>query len=455
MSTIAAISTPLSAAGLGVVRISGEEAVSIGEKMFRPFKGERKLSLLDGYSCAYGRVFDDDGDIDDAVATVFIAPKSYTGENTVEFSCHGSPALLKMVLRAALSAGANLAGPGEFTKRAFLNGKMSLTQAEAVMDLISAKSAGAGKAALAMRDGALYKKIRKLTESLTNLESHFAAWSDYPEEDVPELSDEHIESVLNESQKVLKRLIDTYDAGKIIREGAVTVIAGKPNVGKSTLMNLLSGRERSIVTEVAGTTRDIVEEAVLVGDIPIRLLDTAGIHKTEDRVEKIGVDMASTEIDRCDVVIAVFDSSAPLDSDDMELIVKLKGKPAVVAVINKSDLETKADIGLIKNNFEHSVAISAANGSGEEEFRAILAQVLKTADLDPAEPIMANERQLDCVCRAKRAIDEAVSTERMGMTLDAVGICIEAALDCLYELTGEKASDAVIEQVFSRFCVGK
>lgn len=454
MSTIAAISTPLSASGLGVVRISGEDAVAVGEKIFRPFKGGRELKTLGGYSCAYGRVFDAEGDIDEAVATVFIAPRSYTGENTVEFSCHGSPALLKRVLRAALAAGAALAGPGEFTKRAFLNGKLTLTQAEAVMDLISAKSAGAGKAALTMRDGALYKKIKKITEELTALESHFAAWSDYPEEDVPELSNEHMESVLKEAQAVLKRLIDTYDAGKVIREGAVTVIAGKPNVGKSTLMNLLSGRDRSIVTEVAGTTRDVVEESVLVGDIPIRLLDTAGIHETEDRVEKIGVDMANTEIDRCDVVIAVFDSSAPLDSDDMNLIEKLRGKPAV-AVINKSDLETRADIDVIKNGFERAVVISAASGNGEEEFKKALSEVLKTADLDPAEPVMANERQLDCVCRAKRAVDEAISAVEFGMTLDAVGICVETALDCLYELTGEKASDAVIEQVFSRFCVGK
>lgn len=454
MSTIAAISTPLSASGLGVVRISGEDAVAVGEKIFRPFKGGRELKTLGGYSCAYGRVFDAEGDIDEAVATVFIAPRSYTGENTVEFSCHGSPALLKRVLRAALAAGAALAGPGEFTKRAFLNGKLTLTQAEAVMDLISAKSAGAGKAALAMRDGALYKKIKKITEELTALESHFAAWSDYPEEDVPELSNEHMESVLKETQAVLKRLIDTYDAGKVIREGAVTVIAGKPNVGKSTLMNLLSGRDRSIVTEIAGTTRDVVEESVLVGDIPIRLLDTAGIHETEDRVEKIGVDMANTEIDRCDVVIAVFDSSAPLDSDDMNLIEKLRGKPAV-AVINKSDLETRADIDVIRNGFERAVVISAASGNGEEEFRKALSEVLKTADLDPAEPVMANERQLDCVCRAKRAVDEAISAIEFGMTLDAVGICVETALDCLYELTGEKASDAVIEQVFSRFCVGK
>ena len=454
MSTVAAISTPLSASGLGVVRISGEDAVKIGEKCFRPFKGGHNLSTLKGYSCAYGRVFDAEGDIDEAVATVFLVPKSYTGENTVEFSCHGSPALLRRVLRAALSAGASPAGPGEFTKRAFLNGKLTLTQAEAVMDIISAGSQGAGRAALALRDGALYKKIHKITDDLTALESHLAAWSDYPEEDVPELSDEAVSTVLKEADAGLKRLISTYDAGRIIREGAVTVIAGKPNVGKSTLMNLLSGRDRSIVTSVAGTTRDVVEESVLVGDIPIRLLDTAGIHETDDVVERIGVDMAQSALDRCDAVIAVFDSSAPLDDDDRSLIEKLKNRP-VIAVINKSDLEKKADADYIRSHFEYCVTISAAKGDGEDEFREALGKLLKTADLDPAEPVMANERQLDCARRGEKALSEGLEALECKMTLDAVGICIEAALDALYELTGEKASEAVIEQVFSRFCVGK
>lgn len=454
MSTIAAISTPLSSSGLGVVRISGEDAVAVGERMFRPFRKDTKLRELDGYSCCYGRVFDAEGDIDDAVATVFIAPRSYTGENTCEFSCHGSPALLKRVLRAALDSGASMAGPGEFTKRAFLNGKLTLTQAEAVMDIISAKSMASGKAALAMRDGALYKKIRKITDDLTVLESHFAAWSDYPEEDVPELSDEHMKEVLSQNDDTLCRLISMYDAGRIIREGAAAVICGKPNVGKSTLMNLLSGRDRSIVTEVAGTTRDVVEENVLVGDIPIRLLDTAGLHDTNDLVEKIGVDMANTEIDRCDVVIAVFDSSIPLDGDDISLMEKLSGKP-VIAVINKSDLETRADVSVIEKYFENVVTVSAKSGDGEERFRDILSRLLRTADFDPSEGVMANERQLDCVRRAERAIGEAIQTIDDGMTLDAVSICIETALDALYELTGEKASDAVIDEVFSRFCVGK
>lgn len=454
MSTVAAISTPLSASGLGVIRISGEDAVNIGEKCFRPFKGGKALSTLSGYSCAYGRIFDAEGDIDEAVATVFIAPKSYTGENTVEFSCHGSPALLKRVLRATFAAGASPAGPGEFTKRAFLNGKLTLTQAEAVMDIISAGSQGAGRAALALRDGALYKKIRKTAEELMLVQSHIAAWLDYPEEDVPELSDEAVGTVLKNADAVLKRLIETYDAGRIIREGAVIVIAGKPNVGKSTLMNLIAGRDRSIVTSVAGTTRDVVEESVLIGDIPIRLLDTAGIRETDDIVEKIGVDMAQSALDRCDAVIAVFDSSCKLDDDDKRLIEKLKDRPTV-AVINKSDLEPLADIDFIKSSFKYCVTISAANGDGEDEFRESLGKLLKTAELDPSEPVMANERQLDCARRGEKAIAEGLEALCAGMTLDAVGICIETALDALYELTGEKASDAVIEQVFSRFCVGK
>ena len=219
-------------------------------------------------------------------------------------------------------------------------------------------------------------------------------------------------------------------------------------------MNLISGRDRSIVTEIAGTTRDVVEESVLVGDIPIRLLDTAGLRDTEDTVERIGVDMANTEIERCDVVIAVFDSSRPFDSTDFELIEKLKGRTAI-AVINKSDLEIQADVEAVHAGFENVVTISARKGDGEEEFRRALGKVLKTADLDPAEPVMANERQLDCVRRAKKAIDEALDAVAFGMTLDAVGICIETSLDALYELTGEKASDAVIEKVFERFCVGK
>lgn len=454
MSTIAAVSTPLAASGLGVVRVSGEEALRVGEAMFRPAEKGRSLSGMRGYACAFGRVFDAEGEIDEAVATVFRAPKSYTGEDTVEFSCHGSPAVLKRVLRAALAAGASPAGPGEFTKRAFLNGKLSLDEAEAVAAMVSARSAEAGKAALAMMDGSLYREIASVRDGLLALQGHFAAWADYPEEDVPALSAENIRAVLGGSDIALQKLIAGYDTGRMVREGAAVVIAGKPNVGKSTIMNLLSGHSRSIVTEVAGTTRDVVEESVLIGAIPVRLLDTAGLRETADPVERIGVDLANSEIARCDLLIAVFDSSRALDAEDLRLLDELRLRPSL-AVVNKSDLEQKADAAQIEAKAARCVTISAESGAGMERFRAVLEDVLGACDFDPAAPAMANERQLDCVRRAAAAIADAEAALGSGMTLDAVSVCVEAALDCLFELTGERASDAVIDEVFSKFCVGK
>ncbi len=453
MNAVAAISTPLAASGLGVVRISGADSLSVGGAMFRAYHGVG-IAEMEGYRCAYGRVFDGEGDIDDAVATVFRAPHSYTGEDTVEFSCHGGPAVLKRVLRASLAAGASPAGPGEFTRRAFMNGKMTLTQAEAVMDIISARSAEAGKAALAMRDGALYKKISSVSGELTALQSHFAAWADFPEEDVPELSSDNMLTVLKNSEAVLTSLIKGYDSGRMVRDGASAVIAGKPNVGKSTLMNLLTGCERSIVTDIAGTTRDIVEESVLIGGIPIRLSDTAGLRSTDDPVERIGVDMADGAISRCDVVLAVFDTSAGLDENDRALVDRISGRPSI-AVLNKTDLPPADDMDYIVTRIPECVRISAADGSGLDDLKAALERVLRVTDYDPAAPMMANERQLDCARRGLTAVEDAVSALVSGMTLDAVSVCVESALDALYELTGERASDAVIDGVFSRFCVGK
>lgn len=454
MSTIAAVSTPLAASGLGVVRVSGAEALRIGDAMFHPAEKGRSLAGMRGYACAFGRVSDAEGGIDEAVATVFRAPKSYTGEDTVEFSCHGSPAVLKRVLRAALAAGAAPAAPGEFTKRAFLNGKLSLDEAEAVAAMISARSAEAGKAALAMMDGSLYREIAGVRDGLLALQGHFAAWADYPEEDVPALSAENIRAVLGGSGIVLKKLIAGYDTGRMVREGAAVVIAGKPNVGKSTIMNLLSGHSRSIVTEVAGTTRDVVEESVLIGCVPVRLLDTAGLRETADPVERIGVDLANTEIARCDLLIAVFDASRALDAEDLRLLDELRARPSL-AVINKSDLEQKADAAQIEEKAARCVTVSAESGAGMEAFRAVLEEALGACDFDPAAPAMANERQLDCVRRAEAAIADAEAALESGMTLDAVSVCVETALDCLFELTGERASDAVIDEVFSTFCVGK
>lgn len=454
METVAAISTPLAASGLGIIRISGDNAIDIGEKMFKPASNDVRLSNMAGYTCALGMVADLERDIDEAIVTVFRAPKSYTGEDTVEFSCHGSPTALKRVLRLAYASGAVPAPPGEFTKRAFLNGKMSLTEAEAVMDIISARNLEAGKAAIAVKEGALHKKICNVIDELTALQSHFAAWADFPEEDVPILNADDAEAVLKKQSTVLKSLIDNYDNGKIIKNGIGAVIVGKPNVGKSTLMNLLSGCERSIVTDVAGTTRDIVEESVTIGSIPIRLSDTAGLHNTMDPVEKIGVGIAKSALERSDVVIAVFDSSLPLDEDDKELIESLTHKPTI-AVLNKSDLPPIADIDFISSRIDECIRISALEGEGIETLRSSLEKVLRIADYDPATPLMASERQLCCAKKALSALDEALNALALGITYDAVSICIESSLEALCELTGQNASEAVVDEVFSRFCVGK
>ena len=290
--TIAAISTPPAPAGLGVIRLSGDEAVAVASRVFRPGRAGRDLAGLKGYTAAYGHVFDEEGDIDDCVALVFRAPHSYTGEDVVELSCHGGLYLLRRVLRAVLAAGARPAGAGEFTRRAFLNGKLDLTRAEAVMELIAADGRLSARTALAAREGNLYRRMETVKNELVGLSAHFSAYVDYPDEDIPALDEAALDGVLARAEESLSSLLATYDAGRVLREGVDTVIVGSPNVGKSTLMNWLAGCERSIVTPVAGTTRDVVEETVRLGDVVLRLSDTAGIRETNDAVESIGVQRA-------------------------------------------------------------------------------------------------------------------------------------------------------------------
>ncbi|HPU58556.1 MAG TPA: tRNA uridine-5-carboxymethylaminomethyl(34) synthesis GTPase MnmE, partial [Candidatus Avimonas sp.] len=310
---IAAISTAMAPAGLGVIRLSGDNAIEVASRIFRPASKSRRLTDLPGYSALYGWTFDAEGDIDECVALVFRAPHSYTGENVVELSCHGGLYLLQRTLRAAFAAGAVPAEPGEFTKRAFVNGKVDLTGAEAVMDLISANGRLAAKTALAAREGAIYKKIRSVLDGLTYAAANLSAFVDYPDDDIPELEPEALDEMLKNAEAELKKLIDRFDAGKVVREGIDTVIVGRPNVGKSTLMNLLAGHERSIVTPIAGTTRDIVEETIRLGDVILRLADTAGLRSTDDQVEMIGVQRAKERLERAALVIAVFDGSEPLN----------------------------------------------------------------------------------------------------------------------------------------------
>lgn len=457
--TIAAISTPLAPAGLGVVRISGADAVAVADGVFRG-SGGRRLSDIDGYQALYGHVFDADGDIDEVVALKFTAPHSYTGEDVVEFSCHGGTYILRRLLRAVCSDGvqlkkrARLAAAGEFTQRAFENGKLDLTAAESVMDLIGAQGEQAHRAALSQRGGALYEQLCSVKSDLLGCSAALSAWVDFPDDEIPDTDAATLRATLCAAANRLQALIDGYGRGKLLRNGIDTVIVGKPNVGKSTLMNLLAGESRSIVSDVAGTTRDIVEEQVAVGGITLRLSDTAGMRCTDDPVEQLGVGLAAKKLDSAALILAVFDLSRPLDDDDVRLINSLKTK-AVVAILNKSDLNKQLDCSAISAAIEHCVTISAATGDGEKALESAIMEVTGLNLLDPTEAMLANERQQSCAAAARSAADDAIAAIDAGFTLDAVGVCIDDAIAAICELTGEKVSENIVEEIFSRFCVGK
>ena len=450
---IAAISTAQGQGGIGVIRISGEEAVTVADRVFVCASGKR-LADLKGYNAAFGYVEKNGEKIDEAVALVFLAPHSYTGENVVEISCHGGLFITKEVLRTVIEAGAKPAQAGEFTKRAFLNGKIDLAEAESVMDIIGAKNTAAARAALVNKEGILSKKINGIKEELIDKAAHLAAWADYPEEDIPEISYNQIMEAVEHGLNELNSLLDGYDAGQVIKEGIDTVIAGKPNVGKSTLMNLLTGTQKSIVTEIPGTTRDIIEETVTLGNVVLRLSDTAGIRNTDNKVEKIGVEKAIQRLKTCGLLLAVFDSSMPLEKEDYKLIEDIKNVPSV-AVINKSDLEKKIDSDYIEKNTENVVYISAGNASGLQELVSVIEKITGTNSFDPSQGVLSNERQRNSAFLAKKALEEAKNALEIGMTFDAVTISIEEAISELLELTGENVSDEIVDKVFHNFCVGK
>lgn len=451
--TIAAISTAQGEGGIGVIRISGENAIQIADKVFKSVNNKR-LCDLKGYSAAFGHIVKDGETIDECVATVFKAPRSYTGEDVAELSCHGGLFITREVLRAVLDNGAVPAQAGEFTKRAFLNGKIDLTEAEAVIDIISAKSKTAARAALSAKEGALWNRIEKIKNKLVTTAAHLSAWADYPEEDIEEVTEVDLAAVFCEVSEEINSLLKTYDKGQTIKEGIDTVIAGKPNAGKSTLMNLLSGHNRSIVTEIPGTTRDIVEETVIVGDVVLRLSDTAGLRDTEDTVEKIGVDLAKNRLKNCGLVLAVFDSSKELDENDKQLIEDIKDVQTI-AIINKEDLDSNIDEKYIKDRIKRVIKLSAKTGEGFEQLEKMIIEIAGTDNFNPSEGILANERQRQAALNAKNAIDEALEALNMGMTFDAVGVALEDAIGFILELTGERVSDVVVDNVFHNFCVGK
>lgn len=451
--TIAAISTPQAAGGIGIIRISGPEALTVANAVFHAASG-RPLTESEGYRAHFGKVYDGEKAIDEAIALVFRAPRSYTGEDVVELSCHGGLFLLQQTLRAVFQAGAAPAEAGEFTRRAFFHGKMDLTQAESVMSLIAAQGEQAARAALSAHDGALSREMQKITQSLLKVSAHMAAWADYPEDELPALSMTALKQDFTAAKQRLCQLLSQFDAGRAVVQGVDTVIAGRPNVGKSTLMNLLTGGDRSIVTAQAGTTRDIVEETVRLGDLVLHLADTAGLRETEDPVERIGVSRARERLERAQLILAVFDAGEPLDNEDARLLTACLNRPCV-AIINKTDLPQALDAEQVKASIPETVFLSAARGEGYDQLCDAAARVLGTQDFDPSAPLLATERQRACCRQAVACLTQALEALDLGVTLDAVTVCADGALTSLLELTGERANDAIVDAVFSTFCVGK
>lgn len=453
MSTVCAIATPPAAGGISVIRISGERAAEIAARVFRPVSG-RSAEELPGYRAAYGKIYDGGELLDDGVLLMYRAPHSYTGEDTAEISCHGGIYVTRRVLSACVKAGAQPAGPGEFTKRALLNGKLSLTQAEAVADIISAQGGQLLSCANGQRDGALFRRMEDCAAKIMEMSSQISAWIDYPDDDTPVVTQEWLTEKLSAVQDMFRELLAGYDTGRMLREGISCAIVGKPNAGKSTLMNSLAGQQRSIVSDIEGTTRDIVEETVALGDIVLRIADCAGIRETSDPIEKIGVDIMLRRLESADIILAVFDGSRKISAEDERLLKLLSGRN-VVAIVNKTDLPQKLDCSVIEAALGAPVKLSAKQDNAAALLERSVSERLDLDRLDPDAGFIANERQRDCIIRASEAVDGAVSAAELGVTPDAVGVMLEQALDAVYELSGKRAGDEVIDEVFRRFCVGK
>ena len=454
--TIVAIATAVGG-GVGMVRLSGEKALAIAGRIFRPVNSAKHPAGMAGYTGAFGRVYAGEQLLDEAVLFVYRAPHSYTGEDVAELCCHGGEFVLTQVLAAAVAAGARPAEAGEYTRRALMNGKMTLTEAESVIDIMAAQNTQSLRAALGAMEGALHREVLAAADALTDCCAHISAWIDYPEEDVEEVSAPVLLAQLGGVEKTLSRLKKSWQQGQMVRQGISTAIIGSANVGKSTLMNLLSGRERSIVTAIAGTTRDVIEETVRLGDLTLRLSDTAGLRQSDDPIEQMGVERSRRALEQCDLILAVFDESRPLTAEERQWLPALAGR-AAVAVYNKQDLppvltaEEKAEIAAV---VPASVAVSAAAGTGLAELTGEIRRVVGLSHFDPAAAVIANARQLECITAARRSLREGIEALQAGETLDAVSVCLEQSADSLLTLTGRRASAEAIDKVFEQFCVGK
>lgn len=455
-TTIAAISTATGNGGIGIIRMSGKECFKILDKIFIPKNSQTDIS---GYSMKFGHIINPETNekIDEVLVSYFVEPKSYTTENMCEINSHGGTIVERKILELCLKNGAELADAGEFTKRAFLNGRIDLTQAESVIDLINSKSDNEAKASISQLEGNLSKKINEIKKKLLDIMADIEANIDYPEYDIEDVTNNKINSVLTTVKADLINLRDSFEDGKILKEGVKTIIIGKPNAGKSSLLNTILKEERAIVSEYAGTTRDTIEEFVNIRGIPLKLIDTAGIRKTEDVIEEIGVQRALKLSQNADLIIAIFDASKELDNEDFEILDIIKNKKAII-LLNKIDIMDKGleSNSLINQLNSNIIKISAKEGIGIEKLYDLIESMYKQKDISMNDGvIITNIRHKNQIDKAINSVDEAINSIENCMPIDIISIPIKQILSDLLQITGEDVSEDIINEIFSKFCLGK
>ena len=452
--TIAAVATGNVVSAIGILRVSGPETLAVIDRVFFPASG-KPMSSAEDRKLVYGALKAADGSVLDlCLCTISRAPHSYTGEDTAELQCHGSPTVLRAGLRALFAAGARQALAGEFSRRAFLNDRMDLTQAEAVIDLIHSETEQAAKNAAGQLGGAVLRCVQPIYQSLTDIASHYHAVIDYPDEDIPDFQMAAYGETLSAASETLERLLSTFARGRVMTSGVPAAILGRPNAGKSSLLNALLGYDRAIVTDVPGTTRDTLEERCELGGVLLRLTDTAGLHDTSDRVEALGVERSRRAAEQAALAVAVFDASEPLTEDDRTVIETAKQVARRIAVLNKSDRPAVLDPAVFQPDFDAVCVISAKEQTGLAALEQAVAALFPLPET-PAGEILTNERQADAIRRALSSLSAAQEAMQTGFTPDAVLTETEAAMQAIGELTGASVREDITQRIFERFCVGK